>query len=55
MPRKPRDLPTKALRAFVKGMLAYFNEPNAIRRDEIAGRQLQALRQYSPRYVAFPA
>ena len=42
----------KVVRAFVKDMKAYFAEPNAIKRDEIAGRQLQALRQYSPRYVS---
>jgi hypothetical protein len=27
-------------------MLAYFAEPNSIKRDEIAARQLHALRQY---------
>jgi hypothetical protein len=27
-------------------MLAYFAEPNQIRRDEIAARQLRALRQH---------
>ena len=29
-------------------MKAYFAEPNAIKRDEIAGRQLHVLREYNP-------
>ena len=36
--------------SFAKDMKAYFAGPNAIRRDEIASRQLQALRQYILRY-----
>ena len=48
MPRKPLDLPMKVVRAFVTDMRAYFAEPNAIKRDEIAGRQLQALRPVNP-------
>ena len=31
-------------------MKAYFAEPNATKRDFIAGRQLQALRRYTPRW-----
>ena len=33
-------------KAFVKDMRAYFAEPNAIKRDEIAGRQMHVLRQF---------
>ena len=43
---KPLDLPPDVARAFVADMLAYFAEPNQIRRDEIAIRQMHALRQY---------
>jgi hypothetical protein len=50
MARKPLDLPMEVAKSFAKDMKAYFAEPNAIRRDEIASRQLQALRQYPPRY-----
>jgi hypothetical protein len=48
MPRKPIELPPALARAFVKDMLAFFAEKNAIKRDEIAARQLRALRGYSP-------
>jgi hypothetical protein len=47
---KPLDIPMQVAKAFVRDMHAYFAEPNAIKRDFIAGRQLQALRQYTPRY-----
>ena len=50
MPQKPLDLPMKVAKAFVKDMKLYFAEPNAIKRDFIAGLQLQALRPYNPRY-----
>jgi hypothetical protein len=50
MPQKPLDLPMQVAKAFVRDMKLYFAEPNAIKRDEIAGRQLQALQQYAPRY-----
>jgi hypothetical protein len=33
-------------RWFVADMRAYFAEPNAIKRDEIAARQMQTLRRY---------
>jgi hypothetical protein len=46
MPRKPIELPRGFARRFVDDMLAYFAEDNAIKRDEIAARQLHALRQY---------
>ena len=46
MARKPLDLPPDVARAFVRDMLAYFAETNAIKRDEIAARQMTVLRQY---------
>ena len=46
MSLKPFDLPMEVAKAFVKDMRAYFAEPNAIKRDEIAARQLHALREY---------
>ena len=46
MLRKPIELPPEVARSFVKDMRAYFAEPNAIKRDEIAGRQMFVLRQY---------
>jgi hypothetical protein len=39
MPRKPLDLPMQVAKAFIKDMRAFHVEPNAIKRDEIAGRQ----------------
>jgi hypothetical protein len=47
---KKLDLPPDVARSFVEDMRAYFAEPNPMRRDFIAGRQLQALRPYAPRY-----
>jgi hypothetical protein len=46
MPRKPIELPLAIARAFVKDMRASFAEENAIKRDEIAARQLFALKQH---------
>jgi hypothetical protein len=46
MPRKPIELPPAIARAFVKDMRASFAEENAIKRDEIAARQLFALKQH---------
>ena len=46
MTRKPLDLPMQVAKQFVKDMRAFHAEPNAIKRDEIAARQLQALREY---------
>jgi hypothetical protein len=46
MLRKPIELPPEVARSFVKDMRAYFAEKDAIKRDEIAGRQMFALRQY---------
>jgi hypothetical protein len=48
MPRKEIELPPTVARAFVKDMRAFFNEKDAIKADEIAARQLRALRPYSP-------
>jgi hypothetical protein len=49
MPRKPLDLPMKVAKAFIKDMRAFHAEPNAITRDEIAGRQMHALRRFQRR------
>ena len=46
MPLKPIELPPAVARRFVNDMRAFHAEPNAIKRDEIAGRQLHALRQH---------
>jgi hypothetical protein len=46
MPRKQLEVPPAVARAFVKDMRAFFAEPNAIKRDEIAARQLWALKQH---------
>jgi hypothetical protein len=43
MPRKPIDLPPAVTRRFVEVMRAYHNEKRAIKRDEIAGRQMSVL------------
>jgi hypothetical protein len=48
MPSKPLELRPSVARAFVKDMRAFFVEENPIKRDEIAARQLRALRVYSP-------
>src|SRR5271156_5069343 len=45
-PSKPLDLPMQVAKQFVKDMRAFHAEPNAIKRDEIAARQLHALRKY---------
>jgi hypothetical protein len=45
-PRKPIELPPGFARRFVDDMRAYFAETNLIKRDEIAARQLHALRQH---------
>ncbi len=46
MPRKPIELPPEVARKFLEDMRAYFAEKNAIKRDEIAGRQMSVLREY---------
>ena len=45
MPLKPIELPPAVARRFVDDMRAFHAEPNAIKRDEIAARQLHALKQ----------
>jgi hypothetical protein len=44
MSSKPLDLPMEVAKAFIKDMRAFHAE--SIRRDEIAARQLHALRSY---------
>jgi len=46
MPNKPIELPPAIAQAFVKDMRAFFEEENAIKRDEIAARQLRVLREF---------
>jgi hypothetical protein len=48
MARKPLDLPMQVAKAFVKDMRAFHAEPDAIKRDEIAARQLHVLRSCNP-------
>ena len=46
MPSKPIELPPDFARRFAEDMRAWFAETNLIKRDEIAARQLHALRQH---------
>lgn len=46
MSNKPIELPPAVARRFVEDMRAYFSESNSIKHDEIAARQLHALRHY---------
>jgi len=46
MARKPFDLPMNVAEAFVKDLRAYHAETDAVRRDEIAARQLDALQEF---------
>ena len=46
MPSKPLDLPMEIAKTFIKDMRAFHAEPNSIRRDEIAARQLHVLKQH---------
>jgi hypothetical protein len=47
MPRNPIELQPAVARRFVEDMRGPFHaEPNAIKRDEIAARQLRALKQH---------
>jgi hypothetical protein len=55
MASKPIDLPPVVARAFIKDMRASFAENDAIKRDEIAARQLRALRDYNPPRAKSPA
>jgi hypothetical protein len=40
------NLPSEAARRFLEDMRAFHAEENAIKRDEIAARQLHALKQH---------
>ena len=44
--RYPLDLPIAVAHAFLKDMKAYFAEEDRLKRDEIALRQLHALREH---------
>jgi hypothetical protein len=46
MPHKPMEQPPGVARAVVRDMCAFFAELDPIKRDEIAGRQMHALREY---------
>jgi hypothetical protein len=46
MPSKPIELPPAVARQFFKDLRAFHIEKSAIRRDGIAVRQLQVLREY---------
>jgi hypothetical protein len=48
MARLPLDLPLNVAMAFVKQMRAYHAEPNAIKRDKIAGDAAHLLKPYLP-------
>jgi hypothetical protein len=43
---KPLELPPEVARRFFEDLRAYHRERNPIKADEIASRQLDALRQY---------
>ena len=43
---KPFELPPEVARRFFEDLRAYHRERNPIKADEIASRQLDALRQY---------
>ena len=43
---KPLELPPEIARRFFEDLRAYHREMNPLKADEIAGRQLHALRQY---------
>jgi hypothetical protein len=44
--RRPLELPPNVAKAFVKDMRAYFAEENRYKQDEIALRQLHALKEH---------
>ncbi len=47
MPRQPIELPPSLARRFMEDLRAFFAEKNNIKADEIAARQLHALRQHT--------
>ena len=42
----PLELPPAVARNFMADLRAFYAEPNSIKKDEIAARQLRALRDY---------
>jgi hypothetical protein len=44
--RKPLEIPPEIARRFFEDLRAFHREKNPIKADEIAGRQLHALRQH---------
>ena len=42
--RKPLEIPPAAAKAFLHDLRAFFRETSQLKQDEIAGRQLHALR-----------
>jgi hypothetical protein len=54
MPLKPIELPRAVARRSVDDMRAFHAEDNAIKRDEIAARQLHALCNITPTRCDFP-
>jgi hypothetical protein len=45
---EPKELPPAVAQRFLEDMRAYFAEEDGHKRDEIAARQLHALRQQQP-------
>jgi len=43
---KPLDLPAAVAHAFVEDALSYFDEPDQVKRDAIAVKQLHALKEH---------
>jgi hypothetical protein len=46
--RKPLELPPEVARRFFEDMRAFLREDSPLKRDEIAARQLHALRGFVP-------
>jgi hypothetical protein len=46
MPRRELELPPEVAKAFVRDMRAFYAEKGAVKRDEIAIRQLVILNEY---------
>ena len=46
MPRKPIEIPSAAAKAFVKDMRAFHAAKTGLEKDEVAVRQLHALREF---------
>jgi len=54
MPLKPVELPPDVAKSFVKDMRLFHAESNAIKRDEIASRQLFVLKQHYTSKLRIP-